>query len=80
MYWGVIDPEGGRSTNNILLQGRLKICDQFIDLLVYEPGASNHQTYYSSWSGTTLVDIKVEDTLIGFGGGMGRGLPLPSFL
>ena len=42
MYWGVIDPEGGRSTNNILLQGRLKICDQFIDLLVYEPGASNH--------------------------------------
>jgi hypothetical protein len=22
---GVIDPEGGRSTNNILLQGRLKI-------------------------------------------------------
>jgi hypothetical protein len=43
MYWGVIDPEGGRSTNNILLQGRLKICDQFIDLLVYEPGASNHK-------------------------------------
>ena len=30
MYWGgVIDPEGGRSTNHILLQGRLKICDQF---------------------------------------------------
>ena len=27
-----------------------------------------------SASGTTLVDIKVEDTLIGFGGGMSRGL------
>ena len=35
MYWGVIDPEGGRSTNNILLQGRLKICDQLIDVFVY---------------------------------------------
>jgi hypothetical protein len=34
MYWGVIDPEGGRFTNNILLQGRLKICDQLTDLLV----------------------------------------------
>ena len=42
MYWGVIDPEGGRPTNNILLQGRLKICYQFIDLLVYKSGASNH--------------------------------------
>jgi hypothetical protein len=27
-----------------------------------------------SASGTTLVDIKVEDTLLGFGGGMSRGL------
>ena len=43
MYWGVIDPEGGRPTNNILLQGRLKICYQFIDLLVYKSGASNHE-------------------------------------
>ena len=31
-----------------------------------------------SASGTTLVDIKVEDTLLGFGGGMSRGLSATS--
>ena len=47
MYWGVIDPEGGRPTNNILLQGRLKICYRFIDLLVYKSGASNHNMRFT---------------------------------
>ena len=44
MYWGVIDPEGGRSTNNILLQGRLKICDQFTDVFVCEWAAADQYT------------------------------------
>jgi hypothetical protein len=56
MYWGVIDPEGGRSTNNILLQGRLKICYQFIDLLVYKSGASNHQA-----TEVQIADILTKD-------------------
>ena len=43
MYWGVIDPEGGRSTNNILLQGRLKICDQFTDVFVCEWAAADQE-------------------------------------
>ena len=43
MYWGVIDPEGGRSTNNILLQGRLKICDQFTDVFVCEWAAADQK-------------------------------------